>query len=135
MTSRALEPTASFPARKALAATACSNPPEGCARWRLELLAGELVKLTRHDNISRETLRRRLAETSASLAQGHVVHPQVDGEFVARIEDMLELYLKSLMRSARWCVFQERPTQLIGEVRHPTSAFPSPHTGSPSPLA
>jgi transposase len=35
-----------------LVATACSNPPEGRARWTLELLAGELVRLTQHDNIS-----------------------------------------------------------------------------------
>ena len=36
-----------------LVATACSNPPEGRARWTLELLADELVRLTEHDNISR----------------------------------------------------------------------------------
>ena len=43
-----------------LVATACSNPPEGRARWTLELLADEMVRLTEHDNISRETVRRRL---------------------------------------------------------------------------
>jgi hypothetical protein len=31
-----------------LVATACSNPPSGRARWTLELLAGELVKLAEH---------------------------------------------------------------------------------------
>ena len=45
-----------------LVATACSSPPEGRARWTLELLADELVRLTEHDNFSRETVRRRLAE-------------------------------------------------------------------------
>src|ERR1700739_3375641 len=45
-----------------LVATACSRPPEGRARWTLELLAGKLVKLTEHNSISRETVRRRLAE-------------------------------------------------------------------------
>src|SRR6266850_5596320 len=45
-----------------LVATACSKPPEGRARWTLELLAGEMVKLTEHDGVSRETVRRRLAE-------------------------------------------------------------------------
>ena len=29
-----------------LVATACSKPPAGRARWTLELLAGELVRLT-----------------------------------------------------------------------------------------
>ena len=35
-----------------LVATACSNPPEGRARWTLELLADEIVRLTEHDSIS-----------------------------------------------------------------------------------
>ena len=29
-----------------LVATACANPPQGRAHWTLELLAGEMVKLT-----------------------------------------------------------------------------------------
>jgi len=45
-----------------LVATACSKPPEGRARWTVELLAGELVRLTEHDSVSRETVRRRWAE-------------------------------------------------------------------------
>ncbi len=45
-----------------LIATTCSSPPEGRARWTLELLAGAMVKLTDHDSLSRETIRRRLAE-------------------------------------------------------------------------
>jgi hypothetical protein len=35
-----------------LVATACSNPPPGRARWTLELLAGEMVKLTGHERLS-----------------------------------------------------------------------------------
>ena len=49
-----------------LVATACSAPPAGRARWTLELLAGEMVKLTGHDGLSRETVRRRLAENELS---------------------------------------------------------------------
>jgi hypothetical protein len=45
-----------------LVATACSSPPAGRARWTLELLADEMVKLTVHESLSRETVRRRLAE-------------------------------------------------------------------------
>lgn len=40
-----------------LVATACSSPPPGRARWTLELLAGEFVKLTDHQELSRETVR------------------------------------------------------------------------------
>ena len=38
-----------------LVATACSRPPEGRARWTIELLAGEMVRLTAHESLSRET--------------------------------------------------------------------------------
>jgi transposase len=40
-----------------LVATACSSPPAGRARWTLELLAGELVRLTEHDDVSRSDSR------------------------------------------------------------------------------
>jgi len=58
------------------------------ARWTLELLADELVRLTVHDSISRETVRRRLAENEIQpLRQDMWCIPQVDGEYVARVED------------------------------------------------
>ena len=49
-----------------LVATACANPPAGRARWTLELLAGEMIKLTDHDELSRETVRRRLLIMTSS---------------------------------------------------------------------
>src|SRR6202795_4021959 len=45
-----------------LVATACASPPPGRCRWTLELLAGAMVKLTEHESLSGETVRRRLAE-------------------------------------------------------------------------
>ena len=47
-----------------LVATTCSSPPAGRARWTLELLAGEMVRLTDHESLSRETVRRRLSENA-----------------------------------------------------------------------
>jgi transposase len=79
-----------------LVATACSNPPKGRARWTLELLADELVRLTRHDDISRETVRRRLTENELKPWRKDMwCIPQVDGEFVARMEDVLDLYAEA----------------------------------------
>jgi Homeodomain-like domain len=53
--------------RALLVATACSSPPEGRKRWTLDLLAGAMVKLTEHDGLSCETIRRRLAEDDLKL--------------------------------------------------------------------
>jgi transposase len=46
-----------------LVATACATPPLGRARWTLDLLAGAMVSLTEHCDLSRETVRRRLSES------------------------------------------------------------------------
>jgi transposase len=76
-----------------LVATACSAPPPGRARWTFELLADEMVKLTDHDDLSRETVRRRLAENQLKPWRRTMwCIPKVDGEYVARMEDVLDLY-------------------------------------------
>jgi transposase len=108
-----------------LVATACSDPPKGRARWTLELLAGELVRLTEHDDISRETVRRRLAENELKPWRKDMwCIPQVDGEFVARMEDVLDLYAEAPDPKRPVVCFDESPTQLIGEVREPMAAKP-----------
>ena len=86
-----------------LVATACSSPPEGCARWTLELLAGAMVKLTDHDSLSRETVRRRLAENHLKPWQKDMwCIPKVDAEYVARMEDCSTSMPSSLTQSGRW---------------------------------
>jgi transposase len=79
-----------------LVATACSSPPAGRARWTLELLAGEMVKLTTPESVSRETVRRRLAENDLEPLEPWRKDmwciPQVDADYVARRP----------IRSTRW---------------------------------
>ena len=43
---------------------ACSEPPEGAARWTLELIAGEVVSLEVLPSISKESVRQVLKKTS-----------------------------------------------------------------------
>ncbi len=47
-----------------LIAIGCSQPPEGCARWTLKLLAERLVELEIVESISYETVRRTLKKTN-----------------------------------------------------------------------
>jgi len=108
-----------------LVATACSRPPPGCARWTLQLLAGEFVKLTEHDRLSRETVRRRLLENHLKPWRRDMwCIPKVDAEYVARMEDVLDLYAETPDPSRPVICFDESPTQLIGEVRPPIPAKP-----------
>jgi transposase len=108
-----------------LVATACSNPPEGRARWTLELLADELVRLTEHGSLSRETVRRRLAENHLKPWRKDMwCIPQVDGEYVARMENVLDLYAEPPDPKRPVVCFDESPVQLIGETRQPIPAMP-----------
>lgn len=108
-----------------LIATACSAPPQGRARWTLVLLAGALVRLTEHASLSRETVRRRLVENELKPWRKDMwCIPRVDGEFVARMEDVLDLYAERPDARRPVVCFDESPTQLIGEVRQPIAAAP-----------
>ena len=47
-----------------LVALACSEPPEGQARWSLRLLADKMVELEVVDDLSYQTVRRTLKKTN-----------------------------------------------------------------------
>jgi DNA-binding transcriptional ArsR family regulator len=47
-----------------LVALACSEPPEGQARWSLRLLADKMVELEVVDDLSYRTVRRTLKKTN-----------------------------------------------------------------------
>jgi transposase len=108
-----------------LIATACSSPPEGRGRWTLELLADAMVRLTGHEGLSRETIRRRLAECPLKPWQEKMwCVPEINGEYVARMEDVLDLYAEPANPKRPVVSFDESPTQLIGETRARTPAKP-----------
>ena len=108
-----------------LVATACANPPEARARWTLVLLADAMVKLTEHEGLSRETVRRRLAENHLKPWRKDMwCVPRVDADYVARMEDVLDLYAEAPDPKRPVVCFDESPIQLIGEARQPIPAEP-----------
>jgi transposase len=108
-----------------LVATACASPPKGRARWTLKLLAGAIVKLTEHISLSHETVRRRLAENDLKPWRKDMwCVPQIDGEYVARMEDVLDLYAEAPDPKRPVVCLDESPVQLIGEVRQPIPMRP-----------
>lgn len=99
-----------------LIATACSEPPVGCAKWTCELLAGEMVKLTEHEELSSETVRRRLAEKKIKPWQEKMwCIPTVDAEYVYRMENILDLYASRADPLRPVVCFDESPVQLLLE--------------------
>lgn len=108
-----------------LVALACSKAPDGRAKWTMQLLADELVVLTDVDDLSDETVRRRLAEKKLKPWQRKMwCIPAVDAEFVARMEDVLDLYAEPHDPRLPVVNFDETPIQLIGETRVPVPAAP-----------
>lgn len=108
-----------------LVATACSKAPSGRARWTVSLLADRMVQLTQHDYIGDETIRRRLHEKQLKPWQHKMwCIPKVDGEFVARMEDVVELYTQPASPECPVVCFDESPVQLVGETRTPHPARP-----------
>ena len=64
-----------------LVSIACSDPPAGRAQWTLDLLAGEMVRLTSHEELSGATVGRRLAEMELKPWQQKMwCIPTVNGE-------------------------------------------------------
>ena len=108
-----------------LIAVACSDPPAGHARWTLELLCDAMVRLTNHESISHETVRRRLAENQFKpWRQDRWSIPKVDAAYVAAMEDVLDLYNEPHDPSRPVVSFGETQMQLIGETRTPLPAKP-----------
>jgi len=50
-----------------LISVACSKPPEGCAKWTMQMLADELVALKVIDSVSGQTVWRTLKKTNLNL--------------------------------------------------------------------
>lgn len=108
-----------------LVALACSDPPQGCVRWTLKLLANALVEVIDHSSVSRETIRRRLDDNDLKPWQKKMwCIANINGEYIARMEDLLDLYAEPHDPARPVICFDESPIQLIGEVRVPIVAKP-----------
>jgi transposase len=108
-----------------LVALACSDPPEGCVRWTLKLLANALVELIEHRSVSRDTVRRRLDDNDLKPWQKKMwCIANIDGEYISRMEDLLDLYAEPHDPKRPVVCFDESPIQLIGEVRVPITPKP-----------
>ena len=77
------------------------------------------------ESLSPETVRLRLKKHAQAVAQETMVHPRyipkVGGEFVAAMEDVLDLYAEPYDPQRPVVCFDETSTQLLGR-RHGTAA-------------
>jgi hypothetical protein len=82
-----------------------------------------LLRLATHESLSRETVCRRLAENALKPRREEMWYmPEVDGEFVARLEDVLDLDAEP--PEGPVVRLDENPIQRIRELREPMAAEP-----------
>ena len=83
------------------------------------------MRLTPHEHVGKETVRRRLHDKQIKPWQHKMwCIPKVDADFVARMEDVVELYTQPTDEKHPVICFDESPVQLVGETRTPMRAEP-----------
>ncbi len=101
-----------------LIATACSKPPGGRATWTMQLLSERLIAMGVVDCISAETVRRRLKENALKPWQQKMwCVPEVDADYIANMEDVLDVYARPRDENKPLVCFDETFKQLVGDVR------------------
>jgi transposase len=108
-----------------LTALACSAPPSGQKRWTLHLLANHFGD-REGVPISYELVRRTLKKNRLSphLKRQWCIPPEQNAEFCWRMEDVLDVYTRPYDPSRPQVCFDERPVQLLADVREPTPGRP-----------
>lgn len=98
---------------------ACSDPPQGRCHWTLQLLADELVVLGLVDRVSIETVRQALKKNDIQpwIVASWCIPPEADADFVWRMEDVIQTYLRPYDPDYPVVCFDETFKQLFGEVR------------------
>ena len=95
--------------------------PVGRRRWTLRLLADKLVELRYVDGVSYETVRQVLKKNRLKpwLTKRWCIPPEQSGEFVWRMEDILEVYTRPYDPRRPQVCLDEASKQLLGGARPP----------------
>jgi len=108
-----------------LVSIACSKAPAGRSRWTLQLLADRLVALTDLESVSLETIRCRLKEKEIKPWQKKMwCIPTFDADYVANMEEVLDLYSKQENPLEPVVNFDEAMKQIIADTRTPIPPRP-----------
>ena len=100
-----------------LVALACSPDPDGHDHWTLRALAGNAVEFGLVESLSHETVRLPLKHTLKPWRKQQWCIRMVSGEFMAAMEDVLDLYAEP--NGPQWPVvcFDDTSAELLAETR------------------
>ena len=90
------------------------------------MLSDEMITLAIVDNISTETVRKTLKKTNLNriLRKCWVIPPEKNAEFVACMENVLDLYCLAYDPEIPLICIDEQPLQLIKEIKEPLPMQP-----------
>lgn len=106
-------------------AKACSAPPEGYARWTVSLLTEESAVIL-EEKLSRASVGRVMQrnELKPHLNSYWCIPPEEDADFVAAMEDVLDIYQRPYdSMNPVWCM-DEKPYQILDDSRRPLPMRP-----------
>ena len=99
-------------------ALACSPAPDGHEHWNLRLLADKMVDLGVVESLSHETVRLHLKKSILKPWQKKQwCIPKVSADFVAHMEDVLDLYAEPYDPKRAVVCFDKTSTQLLADAR------------------
>lgn len=106
-------------------AIVCSQPPEGFDRWTLELIRSRVLEQKYIDKVSDESIRLILKEHDLKpWQQASWCVPNIDSEYIARMENLLDLYEKPYEKTRPMLCLDEKTIQLLDHVRSPRGISP-----------
>lgn len=97
-----------------LIALACTKPPEGYERWSLRLLEKHVLLTEGIPALDHSSIGRVLKKTKLQphLKEYWAIPPTANGEFVARLQDVLEVYALPYDPEVPVVAMDEKPYQL-----------------------
>ena len=106
-------------------ALACTPPPSGYSRWTISLLVDAIKCNKIIQSIGRETVRKSLLSHDLKPWRRKMwCVPKLDDEYIERMEDVLDLYQKPFNPTRPVLCMDEKPIQLLEDVRSPVSLSP-----------
>jgi len=110
--------------RSRIIAMVCSDPPKGYYRWTLDLIVEETnIRGLANRPISKEQIRIVLQEHDLKPWQEKMwCIPEINDEYIARMEDVLDVYARPYDKNNPVVCVDEKPVALIGDIRDPIPA-------------
>jgi len=104
-----------------ICAIACSKPPEGRSRWTMQLIADEVIRLEILDYVTDTTICEVLKKNEIKpwRVKQWCLPPEASAEFVAKMEDVLDVYQKPYEPLMPVVCIDEASRQLIIQTRIP----------------